>query len=54
MPVQALTTLHKPEPEQDLERARERLAFDELLVVQIQLLLRRSFIRSAQLDCVRC
>ena len=52
--MQALTTLHKPEPDQDLERARERLAFDELLVVQIQLLLRRSFIRSAQPDSGPC
>lgn len=44
--MQALTTMHQPQAEDDLERARERLAFDELLMVQIQLLLRRSLIRS--------
>lgn len=44
--LQALEMLHMPQSaEEDLEPALQRLSFDELLVIQIQLLLRRSFIR---------
>ena len=42
---QAIREIHCPSDLQSAERARQRLAFDELLFLQLMLLLRREILR---------
>ncbi len=41
-PIQAVRCRHQPESEEQAEEARRRLAFEELLLVQLRLLLQRN------------
>lgn len=43
--LQAVRTMHAPTGLADLEAARRRLAFDELLTLQLSLLLRRKLLQ---------
>lgn len=45
--MQAVQTIHQPQQPEQAEDARRRLAFDELLTMQLQLLLQRDFARCA-------
>ena len=45
--VQAVQNIHQPPSLEELEQARRRLAFEELLVLQLTLLLRRHIMRCA-------
>ena len=45
MPVQAVQSIHLPPSLEELEQARRRLAFEELLLLQLTLLLRRHIMR---------
>ncbi len=45
--VQAVRTMHAPAGLGELEAARRRLAFDELLTLQLSLLLRRKLLQCA-------
>lgn len=44
--VQALVAMHNPTDAADLEAAKRRLAFEELLLLQLKLLLRREIERT--------
>jgi RecG-like helicase len=43
--VQAIRGRHQPQSEEEAESARRRLAFEELLVLQLRLLLQRNDIQ---------
>ena len=45
MLVQAVQHIHQPPSPEELEQARRRLAFEELLLLQLTLLLRRHIMR---------
>ena len=47
--MQAVQEMHEPSSHVELEEARRRLAFEELLLLQLTLLLRRELSRCAQL-----
>ena len=47
MLVQAVQNIHRPPSPEVLEQARRRVAFEELLVLQLTLLLRRHIMRCA-------
>ncbi|CAL8466793.1 g6329 [Coccomyxa elongata] len=47
--LQALRSRHQPETEDEAESARRRLAFEELLVLQLRLLLQRNDIQASAL-----
>ena len=47
MPFQAVRSRHVPKSKQEAEDARQRLAFEELLVLQLRLLLQRTSIQCA-------
>ena len=49
MRMQAVQEMHEPSSHVELEEARRRLAFEELLLLQLTLLLRRELSRCAQL-----
>lgn len=43
--LQAIQEIHNPSSHEDLEEAKRRLAFEELLLLQLTLLLRRELCR---------
>ncbi|EIE26488.1 P-loop containing nucleoside triphosphate hydrolase protein [Coccomyxa subellipsoidea C-169] len=47
--LQAMRSRHQPQSEQEAEAARQRLAFEELLVLQLRLLLQRNDIQASAL-----
>ena len=47
MEVQAVQDIHRPPSLEEQEQARRRLAFEELLLLQLTLLLRRHIMRCA-------
>ena len=49
--MQAVRSRHLPKSMQEAEEARQRLAFEELLVLQLRLLLQRTSIQCASCFC---
>lgn len=52
--VQAVRSRHLPRSTREAEEARQRLAFEELLVLQLRLLLQRTSIQCAPCPCLSC
>ena len=52
--VQAVRTMHLPDSLDEAEEARRRLAFDELLCMQLQLLLQRDLSRYIPISPCAC
>ena len=52
--MQAVRGRHLPKSTQEAEEARQRLAFEELLVLQLRLILQRTRMQCAPCPCSSC